>query len=227
MADDENKKDSDLVSSAVKKFEKFLELEQENRRRAEDAINFRALNQWPDEIKRDRENNAQPGGARPCPVLDKTNQFLRQIVNEERLNPPSIKVRPVDDKADVRVAEIYNGIIRHIQDSSDATTAYTTAGEHAADGGHGYWRILTEYTDPMSFDQDIRIVRVPNRFSVLLGPHTQPDGSDAKEGFVWEDMPLEEFKAKYPKAKTSGFEADEWGDEDTVRIAEYYCIKNE
>lgn len=220
------KEEENLIEKAMKCLEKAQDRETDNIKRAEDAIRFRALEQWPDEIKRDRENPSQDGGPRPCPVLDKTNQYVRQIVNEERQNRAAIKIRPVDDEADIKVAEVYTGIIRHIEDQSEAIEAYSTAGEHAIDGGFGYWRLLTEYSDPMSFEQDIKIKRIPNRFSVALGPHKEVDGSDAKEGIIWEDIPSEEFKSKYPKAKEVSFD-DTWGSEETIRVAEYMCIKPE
>ncbi len=222
---DGNTKDADLIKAAKDCLEKFQSRESDNIRRAEEAIRFRAGEQWPDAIKRDREDPQQDGGPRPCPVLDKTNQYVRQVINEERQNRAAIRVRPVDDKSDKEVAEVLTGIIRHIEDSSNALDAYTTAGEHAIDGGWGFFRIVTEFVDDMSVDeQEIKIKRVPNRFSVALGPHTEPDGSDCKEAVVWEDMPLETFKAEYPNAKTEGFEDDTWGDEETIRVAEYFKI---
>ena len=206
--------------------EAFEDRESDNIQRAKEAILFRAGEQWPDAIRRDREDEGQDGGPRPCPVLDKTNQYVRQIINEERQNRAAIKIRPVDDEADPKTAEIYTGIIRHIEDQSEATVAYTTGGEQAIDGGFGYWRILTEYTDPMSFDQDILIKRIHNRFSVALGPHSESDASDVKEALVWEDMPREDFKKEYPNAKEIGFEGTgEWADKDTVRVAEYFRIE--
>ena len=225
---DGSTKDSGIIKSAKDCLEKFQERESDNIRRAEEAIRFRAGEQWPDPIKRERENASQDGGPRPCPVLDKTNQYVRQVINEERQNRAAIRVRPVDDGSDKEIAEVLTGIIRHIEDASNALDAYTTAGEHAIDGGWGFFRILTEYTDEMSFDQDIRIKRIPNRFSVALGPHIEPDGSDAKEALIWEDIPLDDFKAKYPKAKTDGFDkGDTWADDETIRVAEYMCIKSD
>lgn len=220
------KKPEDIIADAKKCLSNYEDREASNIKRAEEAIRFRALEQWPVDIKNDRENPNQPGGSRPCPVLDKTNQYVRQIINEERQNRAAIKIRPVDKQADTKVAEVFTGIIRHIEDASEAIQAYTTAGEHAIDGGFGYWRIIADYCDDMSFEQDIRIKRIHNRFSVALGPHTEPDGADAKEAVVWEDVPREDFKAEYPNAKEVGFEdGDGWSDRDTIRVAEYMCIK--
>lgn len=218
-----------IVTLARECLEKSQDREGDNISRAEEAIRFRAGEQWPQQIRRDREDEHQEGGARPCPVLDKTDQYIRQIVNEERLNRAAIKIRPVDDGADPKTAEILTGIIRHIEDASEALVAYTTAGEQAIDGGFGYFRLLTEYADDMAFDQEIRIKRIHNRFSVALGEHSESDASDMKEAVIWEDMPLEDFKAAYPNATELDFQAggDDWGDEETVRVAEYFYIEKE
>lgn len=217
-----------IIEKARKCLKDFEDREQDNISRAKVAIKFRAGEQWPTAIKQDRENPNQEGGPRPCPVLDKTNQYVRQVINEERQNRSAIKVRPVDDHADKKVAEVLTGIIRHIEDRSEAIEAYSMGGEHAIDGGFGYWRLLTEYDDPLSFDQDIRIKRIPNRFSVALGPHTEPDGSDCSEAVIWEDLPIDEFEEQYPKASLEGFEPDDaWKDRDTIRVAEYMTIERQ
>lgn len=216
--------DEKIILQAQECLKQFKERESDNIDRAEEAIRFRSGEQWPEEIKRDREN--QPGGAKPVPVLDKTNQYVRQIVNEERQNRAAIRIRPVDDKGDKKVAEVFTGIIRHIEDASQAIEAYTCGGEHAIDGGFGYWRILTEYDGDMSFDQEIRIKRIPNRFSVALGRHADPDGADCKEGLIWEDINREVFKNLYPDAKPVSFEEPtDWAGKDTIRVAEYMRIE--
>ena len=228
---DDDSPESKLLDEARKRFKLALEAEGKNRDRALEAIKFRSGEQWPDKIKNDREND--PEGARPCLVLDKLNQYINQVKNDQRQNKPSIKVRPVDDGGDKEVAEVFQGIIRHIEDASNAEVAYDTAFEAAVDGGFGYWRIVTEYADELSFDQDIRIKRVRNRFSVLLDPERQEaDGSDAKFAFVFEKLTRDEFEKLYPDAEIGSFEADgklfpDWCFEDGVIVAEYFHVEPE
>lgn len=218
----------EILEKARKRFKKGLEAEGDNREHALEMLKFRNLEQWDPEVKNAREKD--PEGARPCLVVDKTNQYLRQVLNDERQNRPAIKVRPVDDKGDPEVAEVFQGIVRHVEDKSGADLAYDTAYEAAVDGGFGYWRIITEYCDESSFDQDIRIKRIRNRFQVVLDPDRQePDGSDAKWGFIIEKMPRDDFKRLYPKAdpldySTDGKMFDDWIYRDYVIVAEYfYC----
>ncbi len=222
---------SDILETARKRFARGIEVDSDNRDHALEMIKFRNLEQWDPGIKNQREKD--PEGARPCLVVDKTNQYLRQVLNEERQNRPAIKVRPIDDKGDPEVAEVFQGIVRHIEDASGADLAYDTAYEQAVDGGFGYFRIISEYCDENSFDQDIRIKRIRNRFQVVLDPdRQQPDGSDAKWGFIVEKMSREDFKRQYPKADAMDFASDgkvfnDWVFKDYVLIAEYFTVETE
>jgi hypothetical protein len=69
--------------------------------------------------------------AGPCSPSTSCPRIIRQVVNDARQNKPSIKVHPVDDKADVETAEVINGLIRNIEVSSNADVAYDTATECA------------------------------------------------------------------------------------------------
>jgi hypothetical protein len=221
--------EEDFLKVVRERYRLCVEADRENRDRAKEALDFRDLEQWDDRTKNERQND--PEGARPCLVVDKLNQHVMQVVNDERQNRPQIKVRPIDDKGDVEVAKIYDGILRHIQDRSRADVAYDTAFECAVDGGFGFWRLLTEYTDPMSFDQDIVIQRIRNRFSVYLDPERQqPDGSDAKYGFILYKVQKKDFKNEFGKDgedaiesfRFDGKEFVEWYGEDWVIYAEYF-----
>jgi hypothetical protein len=109
---------------------------------------------------------------------------------------------------------------------------YDTACDNQVTYGEGYFRILTEYCDETSFDQDLRLQRIRNSFSVYMDPHIQdPCGSDAEYCFITEDMPQSEFERLFPDAEPIssiairgvGDEAmSQWIMEDTVRIAEYF-----
>jgi len=100
--------------------------------------------------------------------------------------------------------------------------------------GEGYARILTEYCDNNTFNQDIKIGRIRNSFSVYMDPLIQdPCGSDANWCFITEDIPLDEYERQYPDAaplstmQTLGVGdqgLSQWMNENTVRIAEYFYI---
>ncbi len=221
------KDDEEILDVAKKRFKVAEEAEFQHRIDAIDDMNFLAGEQWPAAIKNQRALEH-----RPCLVINRLPQFLSQVTNDQRQNRPSIKVNPVDDKADIDTAKIYQGLIRHIEYNSNADTAYDTSFEASAGRGLGYFRIITDYCDSMSFNQEILIKRIRNPFTVYLDPNYQePDGSDANWGFVFENMPIEDFKAQFKKAKLNQAKGDMtaigdapngWVTNTTVRVAEYF-----
>lgn len=191
--------------------------------------------QWPQDVLATRGSvQGQTVNARPCLTINKLPQHVRQVTNEQRQNRPSGKVIPVNDQADVEVAEVLDGIVRHIEYMSDADVAYDTACENQVTYGEGYIRILTEYCYEDSFDQDIKIARVRNSFSVYMDPLIQdPCGADAEWCFITEDLLKEDYQRMYPNAAplssimAQGIgdqDISQWITEDTIRIAEYFYI---
>jgi hypothetical protein len=191
--------------------------------------------QWPADVLATRGAvQGQTINARPCLTINKLPQHVRQVTNDQRQNRPSGKVIPADDHADIEVAEIFNGMVRHIEYISDADVAYDTACENQVSYGEGYIRILTEYCDENTFDQDIKIGRVRNSFSVYMDPTIQdPTGADAKWCFITEDVTKDEYQRMYPDSapittlQTLGVgdqNLSQWLMEDTIRVADYYYV---
>lgn len=207
-----------------------------------DDLRFRAGSpdnqwQWPADVLSTRGSvQGQTINARPCLTINKLPQHVLQVTNDQRQNRPSGKVIPADDKGDVAVAEIFDGIVRHIEYISDADVAYDTACDNQVTYGEGYIRILTEYCRDDSFDQDLKIGRIRNSFSVYMDPTIQdPCGADAQWCFIREDMPLEEYELNFPNAQPiSTIMAQGVGDEGlsswlnnkTISIAEYFYYEN-
>ena len=189
--------------------------------------------QWPADVLATRGAvQGQTINARPCLTINKLPQHVRMVTNEQRQNRPSGKVIPADDNADIQVAEVLNGVVRHIEYMSDADVAYDTACDNQVTYGEGYIRLLTEYCNDETFDQDIRIGRVRNSFSVYMDPTIQdPCGADAEWCFITEDILKTEYERMFPDATPistlySQGVGDQgissWLQEDTIRIAEYF-----
>ena len=229
------------VAVARKRLHTAIEATNQNRFYQVDDQRFAAGSpdnkfQWPERLVAAREND--PNGPRPCLTINKLPQHINQITNEQRQNRPSIKVSPVDDKGDKEVAEVLTGIIRHIEYQSDADVAYATAGENQVTHGEGYVRVLTDYLDERSFEQDIVIAQVKNSFSAYMDPlglMKDATGRYCEWAFVVEDCAKDEFERKYPDAEPVNWDlvgtGDEWlawfPDSNTVRVAEYFCYVHE
>ena len=235
-------KDKDLLAAARDRMTLAISAWSETREDEIDDLRFYAGSpdnhwQWPADVLATRGSvQGQSINARPTLTINKLPQHVRQVTNDQRQNRPSGKVIPADDKGDVEVAEIFDGIVRHIEYISDADVAYDTACENQVAYGEGYIRILTEYTDPTSFDQDIKIGRVRNSFSVYMDPMIQdPCGSDAQWCFVTEDIPKDEYERQFPNAQPISSLQDQgvgdqsvsqWVNDKTVRVADYYYIEH-
>jgi hypothetical protein len=234
------KSDADILTVARARLDMAMSALSDSREDENDDLKFYAGSpdnhwQWPADVLATRGAvQGQTINARPCLTINKLPQHVRQVTNDQRQNRPGAKVIPVDDNADIEVADIFNGMIRHIEYISDADVAYDTACENQVSYGEGYIRLLTEYCDDNSFDQDIKIGRVRNSFSVYMDPTIQdPTGADAKYCFVTEDLTKEEFERMYPDAApittlqslgVGDQSISNWLNEDTVRVADYYYI---
>lgn len=220
--------DADIIARAKDRFRACQERESTFRQRFVDDIKFLFADsdnqeQWNAAVRAQRQLDA-----RPMLTINKTHTHWLHVVNDGKSNKPSIHVHPTGDQATYEAAQVFEGIIRHIEYASDAQSAYDVASEFQVGGGIGYWRLVTEYTDDNGFDQEIFIRPIPDPLSVYLDPGIKlTDGSDARFGFIYDEWPLEEFKRKYPDAAqaSNAIGGDGWLGKDTVRVAEYYEVE--
>ncbi len=213
-----------ILTEAKERLKKSIDDEGENRRMALEDLEFIAIDgkQWPEQIKAEREANGQP-----CLSINKLPTFVAQVVGNQRMNRPSIKVIPVDDKADKKVARILAGWIKHVKKISVADVAIDHGFEHAVTCGYGALRIVTKYATDTGFEQEAYIEKVDNALAVYFGPHSKYDCSDATYCFIISDLPHDEFRDKYNREPVSWKEGEAryvegWATAKTVRLAEYF-----
>jgi len=174
---------------------------------------------------------------RPCHVVNKLPQFVRQVTGDMRQSRPGIKVVPVDDGADVKTAEVRGGMIRYVENRSKAKHVYTTGADSQVTCGIGHWQVDTEYANESTFNQEIRIKGIEDGVSVVWDADAcLPTKSDADHVFVPVDMTRAKFKRKWPDAVESGFDTtiggaitsgafDNWQSDDTIRVVAYWKKK--
>lgn len=218
-----------LHNEIMQRAERAAEADWQNRLDALEDLRFYAnengVGQWDPQVLRERIEQG-----RPVVTVPLLGQFVRQVTNDARHNKPGIKVRPVDDDADPDTAEVLEGIVRHIEDQSEAASkAYIPAINNAAICGIGNFRVSADYCDEESWEQSLYIKGIPSALAVLWDPAAKdPTRMDANYVFVMEDMTDETFKAKYPNAVLSDFSIGnngslDWRTQDMVRVAEYWC----
>ena len=200
--------DETVMARARADFARAREAMRQDRDAAAEDLRFARLGeQWPEAIRRARELEG-----RPCLTLNRLPAFIRQVVNEARQNRPAITCHPVDDAADPQTAEVLNGLIRNIEQSSDADVAYDTALDFAVTCGFGVFRINARASETGGEDLDLAIERVADPFSVWGDPDSlAADSSDWDVAFVTREMSLAAFRARWPDA-----EPVDWSMEDDV-----------
>lgn len=174
--------------------------------------------QWDAHMRSLRKN-------RPCYEFNIARAHWRQVVNDQKKARPSIKVRAVEN-GDAEGAELRQGLILNIEQTSNADCAYDLAFETIVASGFGAWLIKTDYSTDDAWEQDIRVCPIDDPLnSVWLDPDNL---DDPMFGFIEETMSRSAFEAKYPKAQAVSFESSRtwddsgWFGEDQVRVVAYY-----
>jgi len=224
----ENTAKKDEFAELRERFTKLADMWSEDRDRYKKDTHFLYVDHWPDNVRRLRESSLNP---RLCLEIDQLGQYQRQVINDSRQNRPQIKVRPVDSAADIETARIYDGLCRHWQEAGNADTCYDVALECSTGGGFGYFRILKDYLHDGTFEQDFKFSPVINPLTVYYGEHKELDGSDARECWIVEEIPKDEYEAEFPDFKTTSWEGEtsKYGDwcGEKIRICERYEIRLE
>jgi hypothetical protein len=231
-AKDKNAEDKEtaVLQRARKRFDRASTYEENNRKAGLEDDKMYNGQQWPSDVAAQRNFDH-----RPCLTLNQFPTLVHQVTNDQRQNRPGINVSPVGDKGDPEAAKMYMGLIRFIERSSEADIAYDTAYESAVRKGWAYWRVMTEYDSPDSFDQAIVIKRIRNAYTVYMDPGAQePEGADCRYAFVTEMIPRSEFEEEYPDANPMqwtqagiGDALKNWIAQNEVRVAEYFEIEHE
>jgi hypothetical protein len=231
MAYQDESGNDNKINEAIKFWRLVNDADSNNRAEALNDIKFAAGDQWPVEIQNSRNLES-----RPCLTINKIDAYIRQVTNQQRMQRPRIKVHPVNNLADYKIAQVIEGITRHIEVNSNADTAYDTAFDYAVRMGWGYWRINTRYTREDSFDQEIYIDAIDNPFTVYFDPNSiLPDGSDAERCLITTVMDKKIFREYYPDAddganfqqRSTGDDTASWITKEDIRVAEYFWIERE
>lgn len=238
--------DKDKVAeTALKRFKFAFDAWATQRRREHEDLKFQVPElQWTEQARAERQGrmvNGVPSPARPMVSISKLNQPRQLIRNQRRQARLGINVHPKSPEATPETAEVIQGIIRSIEQESNADVVRGWAFDRAVDCGRGYYRLTTDLDDEGGhpFDQVIRYARILYQDMVYFDPSAnQPDFSDAEFCFVCGWVSIESFRALYPDADIPdptndkfGFEsiqirAPEWirfeGELKAVLVAEYF-----
>jgi hypothetical protein len=198
----------DDLKQAQEMYEDAMAATREQRQQIEEDLRFSDPSnpqQWDETVKRQRETD--PGGARPCLVMDHTGQYVANVAGQVNKSPPAIHTVPVGSGSDIKVSEQLDGIFRHIEYASRAQTHYGVALTSAARTGVGYLVVRPEYVDRALGYQEPRISSEADPLRVVFDPWSvQLDGSDATFGYLLTSLSEREFERKFgAKAEKKSF----------------------
>lgn len=218
----------EICRVAVERYARWHDREQVNTEAAYEDLAFCFEDaQWPQETLKQYKDDQ-----RPALTINRIPQFVHQVTGDMRQMKPSIKVVPVDSRGDRDTAETIAGMIRYVENRSDASAAYMAGADSQVACGIGHWRVTKEYASESTFNQELRIMGVHDGVAVAWDPDSElPTREDAKWCIVPVDMSVDAFKEAYPDAPVEDFDdASEaktlgWYDKDFVRVAEYWVKK--
>ena len=142
-----------------------------------------------------------------CPIVD-------QVAGEIEQADFDIRVSPAGGDATKDVALTYDGIIRNLENISNAKDVYTSAARGMITTGYDGWRIVQKYADDNSFDQDLMIEKIHNFIDrVWFDPAAeQQDKSDARYCFVLHPVAKDEFDKRWPESNGTSVPDDRDGE---------------
>jgi hypothetical protein len=162
-----------------------------------------------------------------CPIVD-------QVAGEIEQADFDIRVSPAGGSATKDVALTYDGIIRNLENISNAKDVYADAARGMVTTGYDGWRVVQKYAEDNSFDQDLIIEKIHNFIDrVWFDPAAEKqDKSDARYCFVLHPMAKDEFDKRYPDASGASVPDDRDGDAyydkaEVVVIGEFLYVEKE
>lgn len=193
------------------------------RLQAQDDVAFYHGKQWDDALTSIARAKREPNI-----TVNRLPQFCKQVENGLRSQDIAITCAATSEEGSEDTANIFTGIIRGIEQRSNAKKHYIhAAGENGAlVPGIGYLKVEVDFADRAGFLQDIKITSVKDPMKVLVDPSSQEiDFSDAEYWFEFEDYTEPAFKKAFPRAQCSSVDAFPSGSSlnaDGIRVARFW-----
>ena len=143
------------ASEVLPLFKAAQDVELDNREQVREAHLFIHVRdgQWePQFITADDKN--------PRYTFDLTDPVVNQISGEIEQASFDVSIKPAGGEATKEDAALLDGMVRNIQNISDAANLYSTAGRAMITGGIAGWLVEQKFVDGDSFDQDLAITEI-------------------------------------------------------------------
>lgn len=183
-------------SEMISRLQEAQEAEYDNRQMVRESDHFlnKRDGQWEPEI-------IHRFGTKPRYTFDEANPIVDDIMGEMMSAEFNVRVTPSGSAASKETAQIYEGIIRTIENISNARSVYDRAARIMVGTGIDGWRIVQAYRDDNSFQQDLLIKKIPDfQNSVWFDPGAvEQSMEDAEEAWVLTSMTKREYDKMFPE----------------------------
>jgi len=144
--------------------------------------------------------------SRPRYTYDLTTPLLDNIVGELEQNEFAATVTPAGGESTKETASLLDGLVRSIQNWSDAQFIYKKISRNLTTWGFDCCRVVHDFKDDDSFDQDLIVKYIPNAIDrVWFDPNSEEqDRSDANWCVVLQALTNEQYEEKWPRGSGEG-----------------------
>ncbi|MEO9497699.1 MAG: portal protein [Vibrio splendidus] len=185
-------------SASISQLSKFQAADKDCRDKAreQDAFVIDPDGQWEPNVARKLD-----GAKRPRYTFDFTSSAIEILMGDIEDMDFAVNVKPNGGGADKELAELREGMIRTIENMSNATSTYRNAARRIMRRGFDAWMVRSKYADDFAFEQDLTVEPIANAINRVYTSDDgiKPDNSDSSCTFVLEALSLSDYKEKYPK----------------------------
>jgi hypothetical protein len=186
-------------NAVVKTLERLQGDDHDQREEAIEVSHFlyKADGQWePDVVQR--------MGGRPRYTFDWCTDIVDDIAGEMEQADFAMRVKPAGGEATEDVADIYDGMLRNIQNISNADDIFNDAAREMVAIGVDGWRIKQDYSQTENtFDQDLYVVDIENYLESVWWDQDSKECTHATSNYcyVLESFTDGVYTEKWPKGK--------------------------
>lgn len=230
--DDKSLTEREKIDHLVKKVESWYSYFADNNERGRNLKEFLMGSQWDTkEIEYYSDHKKHPL------TINKLYAFVMQLIGEERMVSPNLKVTSLDYNPDDESVSNKGNLIEDIVQSSAYNSktgiVYQTAYKNLLIFGYGAIFVYTDYRNENSFDQEIKLMGFEEPQSCYWDPNAKEmDKSDGEYCGMVSCLSKDEFKKKYPDIDIAdienisfydGQDTDlKWIENDQVTLVDHY-----
>ncbi len=216
------------ITDNLKNLAESQQAEKDNRKAVREADHFlnKRNGQWEQDV-------AEAWSDRPRYTFDQCNPVVDNIMSDIEVMDFGVKVRPTGGGASKIIAGHYGGILRNLENISNAKHIYNSTARIMVGTGLAGARVVQQYRDSDSFQQDLMIKSIRNFKDRVWydADAIEQNMSDAMECWVLTSFSTANYLKKWPKGSevsvSNGRENDVYYDKkpNEVIVGEYYHRK--